>query len=338
MKKSFKILGLAVFFVPIVALAATYMHETSVAQGQTVQGNLYLAGSNPTMAGTVNGDLLMAGGTVNVSGNVGADAMLAGGNVNVTGPIGGDLRAAGGSLVVNTRVNGEAVLFGGDITVGPQAVIAGDLVANGGKVSVDPAAQITGNKYIQNGEEEAKKQQETAKTNFWGYYIVPEIFALLGLLLAAAFFSIFYQGAWAERVINSGIGRGSFWKMLGLGFVLLILSPIAIVLLLFTGIGAFLGIILMLAYITLILVSIVFGGMIFAGLLQSRYEKEPYVKFQWGWLLGGVIISHLLTLIPLVGWLFGLVFFLVAMGTIISMKWRANLEVPAPATKPKKIR
>ena len=122
-------------------------------------------------------------------------------------------------------------------------------------------------------------------------------------------------------MINAGVQKGSFWKNLGIGFAVLVLTPMACLILFITGIGVYLGFILLFAYICLLLMCTVLAGMIFGGWVQKMFEKSDYVDFHWGWILGGVIVSHLLTLIPFVGWIFGLVFFLLAIGALISQKW-----------------
>ena len=323
MKKIIKSVGLLALFIPVVALAATYLNEVNVEAGKTIEGNLYLAGKNPSIAGTINGDLFSAGGNVDMTGKVINDAMLAGGDVKVNGDVGGDLRAAGGTITVNGVVGGEAMLFAGDIVLGPKAVITGDLVANGGTVTVDPSAKISGKQIINRGED-ASATGKDAKVDYWNLYILPEIWAIVGLLIVAAGLGLIEKGQRVERVINRGILEGSAGMNVLYGFAVLILVPVAAIMLMASGVGALMAIIILLLYVALILISSVFGGLIFGALMQSVYEKKSPINFHWAWMLGGVTVSHLLTLVPYVGWIFGLVFFLLAMGTLVTLGKKEN--------------
>ncbi len=41
----------------------------------------------------------------------------------------------------------------------------------------------------------------------------------------------------------------------------------------------------------------------------------------WEWLIGGVVVLHIITWIPVVGWIIGFVFFLAAWGAIAMQRW-----------------
>lgn len=108
---------------------------------ETVNENLYSAGSNLTLAGNASKDVFFAGGTILSSGKVGADLFLAGGNVTVSGEIGDDLRAAGGTVSLDARVRGETMTAGGQLSFMSGSILEGDVYAVGGQVIVDGVAK-----------------------------------------------------------------------------------------------------------------------------------------------------------------------------------------------------
>jgi len=305
-------------FVPVLALATTFMSNSNVNSGQTINGNLYLTGDNILVAGTVTGDLLAAGSTLVISGTVENDAMIAGGNVIVTGTVMGDVRAAGGTVDINGKINGEVVVAGGRVNIGPQAQITGDLMASGGEVIVDPAAKVTGKVMVNTGDKDVKEAQPPR--NDFAAIFMAVAFGILSTLVAAFIFGLVSKSG-MQRIINTGIERKGFWKNIGLGFALLFLTPILALLFLITGFGYLVGFILLFGYILLIFVGIVLGGVIFGGLMQSAYTKTETVNFHWGWLIAGVVLASIISLIPIVGWIFGFVIFLLAIGTLMRVNW-----------------
>lgn len=138
-RKAFFLAGalLAASFAALPALAAELRHgeQTSVAGGEQIAGDAYLAGGSVTSAGAVGGDLYVAGGSVVVSGAVAQDLVAAGGNVTAIGSVGDDLRAVAGTIVVGGEVKGDLVAAGGQTTV--SAPVGGDVIWAGGVLLLD---------------------------------------------------------------------------------------------------------------------------------------------------------------------------------------------------------
>lgn len=324
MKKLWISLAVFAIAVPSLALAATFQADSNLPAGEVVVGNLYMAGSTPTVNGDVQGDLYVAGGNVIVSGIVVEDLVAAGGNISLTGRVGGDVRAFGGSIFIDSIVDGEVISSGGDVKIGPNAQIRKDLVVSGGSVEVDPNAKVFGTKRIETGEKAEGKYDGMAeplnkftRAAFW----FGQIFMVLSyFVIAALFLGLFpnFLKKWAGRAY----ARGQFWPMLGLGFLMLIVTPVLAVILLMTGVGALLGGLLLMAYVAYILLSIALAGVLFGELLKKWFAKAKKVEPSWGWGLGGIALLHVVSLIPFVGWLIGLAFFLLGAGALAAVKWQ----------------
>ena len=323
MKKILSFSILALVLIPSLALAASFRSDSNIPQSEVIIGNVYLAGGSPVVAGTIQGDLYSAGGNIVVTGSVEEDAVIVGGSITVTGSVGGDLRAFGGSVMVDGRVDGEILVSGGKVVIGPNAIVRKDLVAGGGNVTVDPKAQIFGSSKIMTDKDREDGRDEKP----YGYFLragfwVTQVFATIAIFIVVAAFMGFYPNV-VGRFILEATRKGSFWKLLGIGFLVLVLTPIAAFLLLLTGVGALLGVILLLAYVSLLLFSCALASVIFGGILKMVFaRKKKKSEFSWGWLILGVVALHLLTLIPYVGGLVMLVMLIYSLGTVGVLKWK----------------
>jgi hypothetical protein len=127
----------ASFALPASAAAATLRTggAIEVPAGESIEGNVYLAGGAANVQGSVSGDLVIAAGTdVAVSGAVGGDLTVFSYNADIAGTVAGDLRVAGGLVVVSGQIGGDLVAAGGRVLVLPGASIGGDLYAAGGEL------------------------------------------------------------------------------------------------------------------------------------------------------------------------------------------------------------
>ena len=138
------LLALAALALPRPARAATFLADGQVvvAQGQTIDDDVYAFSGTITIDGRITRSLVVAGGTVTVNGQVDGDVTVAGGTITLNGPVGGTVRVAGGTVTINGPVGWDVVAAGGDVTVGSGSRIANDLVLGAGTVTV--AGRIDG--------------------------------------------------------------------------------------------------------------------------------------------------------------------------------------------------
>lgn len=124
---------LAGLLLPAHAYAATYLSARTLVISESATDNVYLAGTDVTVAAPLPLDVMAVGGTISLAAPVAGDAMLAGGTVSVDRPVGGDLRAVGGQIIVTTPVAGDVSLAGGSVTA---STSASDIRIIGGTVRV----------------------------------------------------------------------------------------------------------------------------------------------------------------------------------------------------------
>jgi len=118
---------------PLTAQAFSVKADNSVyiAEDETIEGNLYAAGSNITVDGTVNGDVICGGQTVNINGAVKGDVICGGQTVNINGTVNGSVRVAGNSIIINGTVGQGVQAFGASISLGKKASVGWDMLIAG---------------------------------------------------------------------------------------------------------------------------------------------------------------------------------------------------------------
>lgn len=134
--KLFAVMLLLALTAPMSADAATYANARTLVISEPPTDNLYLAGTDITVAAALPLDILAAGGTISIAAQVQGDAMLAGGTVSVDRAVGGDLRIAGAQVSVTAPVAGDLSVAGGTVTASTTAqdarIIGGTVRVTGG--------------------------------------------------------------------------------------------------------------------------------------------------------------------------------------------------------------
>lgn len=114
--------------VPVLAFDARSGVAVTVASGEVVDDDLYVAAETIIIDGTVNGDLWAAGNTITVNGIVNGSVMAAGRIVNVNGDITHAVRAVGETININGDVGGDVIAGCGKVNIASTARIGGDLL------------------------------------------------------------------------------------------------------------------------------------------------------------------------------------------------------------------
>lgn len=307
-----------------------------------------IAGETSTLNEDVDHDLMIAGGEVVVDSNVAGDVYMAGGQVEISGMVGDDLHIAGGEVLISGVVKGDVITAGGKIRLDKDAIIEGYLIALGGQVTLegqvkDSVRVFAGNLEVRSGAvlnnleanvEEAnisdlaiiqgEKQihitpkmeknidKESRKPEFAGVYSAFKIIGFLSKLLVLLILVRFlgkHVNALISPILKSPIST------LGWGTLKLFITPFIILTLLITIIGMPLAFILTVLYflsfyLSSLVVSIALGQW-FAG--QKWFKvKNKYLQASLG-----LFVISLISIIPLIGTLVGLIILLLGLGAIL---------------------
>ncbi len=327
-----------------------------------VDGDVYVAGGQVTVDGHINGDLLVAGGQVNISGTVSQDVRAAGGQVTITGAIGrnvtlaggdvqltsaaalgGSVVAAGGSVTISTPVNGNLKVGAGNLTIA--APVMGDVEAGVETMRLSSNAMVDGDLvYYSNTDasiaSDASVSGAVTRKEFPGKAEMPD---QKQINKAVAGFSLFTKSLSLATTLAVGflmvkffpnfVRRGALvlhehpWGSFGVGFLSIIIVPLAFVLLLVTLVGiplAFIGLTLygLIFYFSRVLVMVFMADWILA-----RFNKK--MTLMWT-LVIGIFFYYLISMIPILGGLIKALFVVAGLGAFF-MSYRATWQEASKA-------
>lgn len=320
---------------------------------QDVYGDLIVAGGMVTVEGNVNGDVIVAGGKVTINGNVGDDLRIGGGQVEVTGNVNDDLLIFGGTGTMDKKsfVGGDVILGGGlfelkgevggnvqgttgklsitgnvrknvdvtvtsDLYISNSSRIGGDLMYRSPNEITDGEFTIRGKTEYQKYEIESPFSKEDLKKWMTASYISYKVFVFIAYVLLALIL-VLTAPMYANNVAL--MAHKEFWKSLGVGALTFLVLIAGTFIALVSGVGFFVGIFMAAAGIVLYLFAQVLVGIILGSYLVKFGKKPTKTRLFFSYVLGFLIYS-LVTLIPIVGWAFGIIAYLVSVGAIVLTK------------------
>ena len=280
-----------------VLFAAGYQVQAGGSSQYTVA-----AGYNVLLDGTVEDDAFLAGNEIRVDGTVQRDLYAAGSQITVGGQIGRSLYAAGNRIVVTGTVSGDLYLNAETIIVEDGAAIGGTLQYNDdadiqAPENVLAAAQTYHDASALTPQEQAEKNRQSALLDF--------VLSFIGVV-ALAYVLLWLTPLW-ETVDSKYYGAplGCYARAFGLGFAVLAGVPLVAILLLVTGAGLRLAVILLLLYVAMILASPIFLGFFLGALLWRRVLKKA--PCYWAELPIGLLLWKGASCIPVLSFAVGLI-------------------------------
>jgi len=335
----------------------TYAAGEEVTSSARIGGDLVTAGGELRLGGEVMADILAAGGEVLIRGRVHDDVRVAGGELLVQAVIRDDLIAAGGRIRLgeNAWVGGNSWLTGGEVIIdgrlnGPLQVSAGSVVISGSiasnvliwadEIEIMPGARIDGDLRYRSPEpavihEGALISGEVIHTEV----DVPTGPVIAGLLfmLALMFVTLVVTAIVLYLLFNriadqaAGISREGFWSSVGLGLAVLAATPLVIVLLLSTGIGSLLAVMLLLVYVLLVITGYLSGAYTFTLKMRGLFTSGSPGRLTGSlWVIAGLLVLNVIALIPVLGFVVGLLVMTTGMGALTKLMYRAS-SVPVEA-------
>jgi len=269
-----------------------------------VEGDVLCAGMNVDIGGTVMGDVRAAGQVVTLSAKVNHNASLAGNMVKTeSGSKVADLQAAGNSTIINGTVERDADLAGSSVTV--NSMIGRDVQAATDNLRLDTGAAVSGSVtyYSHNQLQAADGSHVTGKTTRKDppeqkrserqTNPVPGIILsfFMSLTLAFALLAVFPR----KLKVLTDLALTKPGTTILIGFAACVGVPILILLSFVTVVGALLGIVLLLGWVVVLLLSGVFASYYTGRLVFMNTPQHPFVA-----MLAGVLIISILMLIPII--------------------------------------
>jgi len=310
-----------------------------------VDGDVFLGGGNVFVGNTINSNANLIGGTVDVIGEVakslrivsgkslvrgliqkdlvvasgnlqilqksviGGDAMLAVGSVILDGEVQGDLGGVMGSLVLNGTVLGDVHITADSVTVGPNARINGSFAYSSSRpATIDQGAVIVGEQTFT--QVDTRSKAERLLPTLWGTWILIKFIVLLvsALVIQGIFRSI------SNTLVNTALTDPK-WSIVR-GFLILVATPVALILILLTFIGIPFVILGFSAYMLFLGLAYLFGPIVLGALIFKLSQKEHVAVINWKSIVVGVCGYMILTPLGWIGTALQSILFLVTLGAI----------------------
>jgi cytoskeletal protein CcmA (bactofilin family) len=131
------VLATVLVVVPASAAEVRSGGDVTIASGEVIDNDLYLAGNHITVDGTINGELWAAGRTITINGTVNGSLVAIGQTVNINGEVAQTVRAASATVNVSGGIGGDLLAFSGEVIVASVAEIGGDLLLGVGNARID---------------------------------------------------------------------------------------------------------------------------------------------------------------------------------------------------------
>lgn len=291
---------------------------------KNVDGDLMIAGKQVKITADINGDAYVAGQDIEISGNVNGDLIVAGMNVTILGKVQKNLIMAGGQVVVSdsAKIGGYAltggnkvnlsgnfagpVRLGGEtLIIGQKTVINGSLEADVVKSEIATESKITGEKNIR-----IHEINKVEKRNF-GFEKISYIGKFVSFLSKLIVLFVLVR-LFGKKIVQVDI-KESFWSAIGLGLVVLIVTPILGIILLGTVIAAPLSVLILIIYFVTLYFSTMVTSILVGKLVSEKANFKSNIYAQGAI---GLLLVTLLGLIPVLGGLTKIIVFLVGLGII----------------------
>jgi cytoskeletal protein CcmA (bactofilin family) len=287
-----------------------------------VEGSVYSFAQTSHVSGEIVRNLYAAAQTVRVAraGRVLGDIIACGADVDSDGRIGRGLTAFAGSSRIAGEVGRDATFHGGRLRLESTARVGGTLTAHVGRQQdVTVVSGAVANVKVEKAARDEPRRWAGGFSVLWG------IISLGAALLTG----------WLLVRLAPGFTKGAagslseFWRPLGLGFVLLVVTPVAIVLGALTLIGLPLALAAGAAYAALVYISKIVVA-VFLGTQVLRSLREPHPMLA---LLVGLLMLTAAFHVPFgIGWLAKFVAVCLGTGAIAWYLYRARL--PGASAKP----
>ncbi|MFZ3148964.1 MAG: hypothetical protein WA137_07970 [Methanothrix sp.] len=291
--------------------------------GQSLQ---VFSGDTVSIDTAVADDIIAAGNMVSINAPVDS-AIVAGGTVNINAPVKGDVIAAGGQVYVNSDVGGKVVAAGGNVNLGGN--IGTNLVAAGGQVNILPgktikrdaligggqvvnAGRVNGtltvsaNQFNNTGSATAVKfhkveDQSSKREDYETGFSIFSLLAIFGYLVLGLILVKYLPGIFL--LVDGEVRRSTLLKTF-LGFVMIIASFIAILLVAATVVGLPIALISTLLILAALMLSGTFVSFSLGKWIGERANKK---QSDLVYFIIGFVILNVLYLLPLVGGLVSLI-------------------------------
>jgi cytoskeletal protein CcmA (bactofilin family) len=260
--------------------------------------------------GAVGGELVSAGGQIEVSSSalISGDVTVAGGQLLLDGVTNGNVVARGGTVAISGKVFGTTNIDAGEVSIHRTAVLADSFLYTSPK----EATIAEGASFAQppvftkraGGDHDGRGAIAAVIGGWW----------LLKLLMTLVVGYVLYY-LFRPRIEALALDVHEHLATRALhGLAALFVIPAVCVLLMMIIVAIPLGIVGIALYAIMLVMASCTAGIAFGSVLDKYIWKRPDGMITWQSVGIGIILLKLIQLIPVVGWIIGLIFFAFAFG------------------------
>lgn len=317
----------------LIAAGTIVRNNANIAQDLAVAGSIIdvfgnvgddarLAGSIVTIGGNIEDDLVVFGAMVRLlpGSVVRGDLTVYGGSVMVDGTVEGNVLGGSGQFIINGQVDGSVMLETEELIIGNAAVVGGVIQYTSTKeAQVNEGASIAGGleqKVPEKPQKDpAQEIEDVSAAAATGFGVVGFIFKVL-ISIVTVFVALYFFRMHLLAMTKTTILE--FPRQLGWGFVWAILVPIAAILLIVTIIGSSLGFISLIFYALTMAIAQILAMIAFGAWAWKLATKANTIQINWKNALIGIFALNIIGVIPILGWIFNMVFTLGALGAVVN--------------------
>ena len=291
-----------------------------------VHGNLFVFAKAINMTNVkVSGSIFVAGQTINISNSeVGGSIYVAGQDIKVAGTKVQNIYSASATLNIDQETTIKKALYcaAGEIEFAGKAE---SVHAETGDMKIVSSAVIEGICNVSSDKEpEIAEGAKVGTLNFEKYEEVEEvkpsaldkIIEVLGVVLFNVIIAILIiklTPKFQERTEKYSTGRIIINALIGL--LTVIVMPILSILLLVTGLFSILGLVLLVAFVLICLLSTAYGIFVISAKIADKLNAQSFWKMLLTILVTSAVVE-IIKLIPVLGGILGAFLFFLGLGTI----------------------
>lgn len=280
-------------------------------QGE-VSRNVYATGGQVVVDGNVHEDLIIFGGDSRVRGDVDGDVVSASGLLYLEGKIGGDLLASGGSILIGDNVGGDAIVVSEDLRINADQ-IGGDLTVYTATKNYKPEDGVVVGGEFRRMSNHFDDGDLDLGVSFSALGILFGLVNLVGMILLGIILLRFMPVKLNNSVSMLETARD--WVINGVYGVIAMIVVFLVGLMLLISVvgwpilGFMVGLTIIVCYLSSIVVAIRVGNALLRGKKNSVWS-----------LVAGLLLIHLFTAIPFLGFVLTDIVAFVGIGAVLRAK------------------
>jgi len=280
--------------------------------GQVERNMVISAGTiTTTKQSVIQGNTLLAAGTAVIGGTMNGNFKCRGGNIRFNGAVMKDVDTRGAFLSMNGTVRGQSILAADKIEVGNDAAFYQNVSFWQNNPGLDFKGAIKLGKAVYDPSLEVEKYK-------WQYMGFASVLVMIWYLAAAFVFILLIQYFFKKtlsRAADEAFRNTA--RSIGYGLSFFISAPVAVCILMITLVGIPLGVLLLLAYATVLILASVISSVVIANWINKRSNHNWSLGRLSLTALGVFILLKFLAQIPVLGWLMMLIICSLTFGSIV---------------------